>query len=376
MTPFFSILVPCCDVAPYVRECLESVQKQPFQDWECLVIVETSNDNTEQIVREVISGDKRFRLFTQPRSGSPSAPRNTGLDYAIGKYIVFLDGDDSIAEKALQLLHDKIVAQPDADIYPCAIWEFKDGTKQHIRTLDNFSMENCPQKLSGHDATLLLYNYWPHLWAMVPANIYRRKFLVENNLRFVSGLQWEDCEHTPRAFYLAKSIVPLHAPFYLYRRCDNSITQSEDISERFFRARFLGFKSLFHFHATECSRPGFDSRIAQCWAHEWIRVVTVYFFPAFVQKISQQKRREALSPLFNDGFEEFKKIAKAVSLFRQIAAGLVRLWFCHPSLARFVEFVFCHLYFPLAELRNKIHGQVQHSIGTDNRGGIINGQLP
>ena len=46
MTPFFSIVIACCDVEPYVRACLDSVVNQPFTDWECLIGVETSKDKT------------------------------------------------------------------------------------------------------------------------------------------------------------------------------------------------------------------------------------------------------------------------------------------------------------------------------------------
>ena len=104
MKPFFSIIVPCCDVEPYVRECLGSVQKQPFADWELLAVVETSKDRTETAVREIAAGDPRVKVFAQPRSGSPAAPRNTALDHARGEYVIFLDGDDTLAEGSLQTL--------------------------------------------------------------------------------------------------------------------------------------------------------------------------------------------------------------------------------------------------------------------------------
>lgn len=121
MNPFFSIIVPCCDVALYLRECLDSVVKQPFSDWECLLGVEESKDDTEEIAREYAAKDPRFKVFTGPRSGSCSASRNTGIDMAIGEYIIFLDGDDTIAEGSLQRLHDMIANRPGADIYPCAM---------------------------------------------------------------------------------------------------------------------------------------------------------------------------------------------------------------------------------------------------------------
>ena len=76
MKPFVSIIVACCDVEPFVRECLDSVLTQPFREWECLVGVETSEDDTEAIVREYAAKDSRFKVFTGPRSGSCSASRN------------------------------------------------------------------------------------------------------------------------------------------------------------------------------------------------------------------------------------------------------------------------------------------------------------
>ena len=66
--PFFSVVVACCDVEPYLRECLDSVTGQDFADWECIVVVEESKDATERIVREYAARDSRFSVFTQPRS--------------------------------------------------------------------------------------------------------------------------------------------------------------------------------------------------------------------------------------------------------------------------------------------------------------------
>ena len=110
MTPFFSIIIPCYNVATFIEQCLRSVLDQPFQDWECLAVVETSRDQTEQIVRSFAEKDPRIRVFTLPRSGSPSTPRNTGLDHAEGKYVIFLDGDDYIFENSLEKMAAKITA--------------------------------------------------------------------------------------------------------------------------------------------------------------------------------------------------------------------------------------------------------------------------
>ena len=98
MKPFFTFVVPCCDVEPHIEECLQSVLNQSFQDWECILVIETSFDQTEEIIREKTAGYPRFRIFTAPRTGSCAEARNIGIDMARGEYIIFLDGDDTITD--------------------------------------------------------------------------------------------------------------------------------------------------------------------------------------------------------------------------------------------------------------------------------------
>ncbi len=183
--PFFSLVVACCDVEPYVRECLDSVLGQPFADWECLIGVETSKDKTEEIVRAYAAKDARFKVFTGPRSGSCSASRNTGIDMAQGEYVIFLDGDDTIADGALKRIHDKIAARPGADLYPCAIRVVEDGTGRETELRDNYS-KDAPAELTGVEATLFttLSPSRPPC-PMLQMTVFRRKFLVEHGLKCI-----------------------------------------------------------------------------------------------------------------------------------------------------------------------------------------------
>ena len=217
MTPFFSLIIPCCDVEPYVGECLRSILGQSFRDWECLITIETSKDKTEEIVRKITDGDPRFRIFTGPRTGSCSESRNIGIDNAIGEYLIFLDGDDTIADGCLARLHEKISANPGADQYPCVIITRNeiDSCPDEIR--DNYRMD-APAELTGVEATLYLEKNWHGTFCpMLQMTVFRREFLVEHDLKCIRGLRCQDSEFTPRALYLAKRVVPLHEPFYLYR---------------------------------------------------------------------------------------------------------------------------------------------------------------
>ena len=360
MKPFFSIVIPCCNVGSYIRECLDSILKQPFQDWECLPIIEDSKDDTEKIINEVASADSRFRVFKQPRSGSAAKPRNTGLENAKGEYLIYLDGDDSLAEDALGKLAQRMAERPGADMYACAILEYEDGGKT-IRTIDNY-LTDAPVELTGHDAILLLYKYWKNPSPMVQEVIWRVDFLNEHALRFVDGLQHDDHEFFPRALYRAKRVVPLHEVFYLYRRQLNSITLGHKKEPgHFLKYMCVVLKSLFAFHAKVSTEPGFDPRIAQCWAREWIAWLFDWFYEWNVSRIPREKRRETLNILFADGFGDLDALAKNASFHRRVAVWWVKLFMRHPSFAGLAEFFF-KWYFRYADMRNR-QGKRLHEHG-------------
>ena len=94
VAPRFSIVIPVCDVAPYLRECLDSVLAQTFADWEAVCVDDGSTDGSGAILDEYASMDERFRVVHQANAGVGAA-RNRGLDMARGDYVAFLDGDDA-----------------------------------------------------------------------------------------------------------------------------------------------------------------------------------------------------------------------------------------------------------------------------------------
>ena len=91
--PFFSIIVPVYNVELYLASCMDSVLRQNFTDYECILIDDGSTDKSSAICNEFSAKDKRIKVIHQKNSG-PSAARNTGILNSIGDYIVFLDADD------------------------------------------------------------------------------------------------------------------------------------------------------------------------------------------------------------------------------------------------------------------------------------------
>lgn len=102
----FSIITPCYNGAEYIADCIESVRAQTFEDWEMLVVDDCSTDRSAEIVKQYAKEDSRIKyLYTPKRSGSPSLPRNIGIDHAQGDFIAFLDADDMWLPRKLEEQH-------------------------------------------------------------------------------------------------------------------------------------------------------------------------------------------------------------------------------------------------------------------------------
>ena len=97
----FSIVIPVYNVAPYLRECLDSLLAQTCADWEAVCVDDGSTDSSGAILDEYAANDSRFVVVHQENRGV-SAARNKGLDIAKGEWLVFLDGDDAASIQLIE----------------------------------------------------------------------------------------------------------------------------------------------------------------------------------------------------------------------------------------------------------------------------------
>jgi len=112
--PIISIIVPVYKVEKYLPRCLDSILVQTFADFECILVDDDSPDDCPAICDEYASRDNRIVVIHRDNKGVAVA-RDTGLKKAQGKFIYFVDGDDWIEPKALELLYKK-QQETDADI--------------------------------------------------------------------------------------------------------------------------------------------------------------------------------------------------------------------------------------------------------------------
>lgn len=100
-----SVIMPTYNDAHYIGQAIESVMAQSYRDWELIVVIDGSTDNTEEIVKEYADRDSRVRYIADTNHGVAYA-RNTGISAARGEFIAFLDSDDYYSSEFLNKMVD------------------------------------------------------------------------------------------------------------------------------------------------------------------------------------------------------------------------------------------------------------------------------
>lgn len=113
--PFFTIGIPVYNVEKYIAKCLDSIINQSFDDFEIIAVDDGSPDNSIDILNAYAEKDKRVKIIRKANRGV-SAARNTVISFAEGRYIYFLDSDDTMCENALSNAYTSIMENNCPDI--------------------------------------------------------------------------------------------------------------------------------------------------------------------------------------------------------------------------------------------------------------------
>lgn len=131
-----SVIVPAYNQELYIAETLNSIAKQTYSNWECIIVDDGSTDKTADVVKKIIQRDHRFKYIKQQNLG-PSAARNAGILHSHGEYILPLDSDDIISPRYIQDALDVFTTNPMTKLVYCKAEYF--GDKSGEWKLPNYS---------------------------------------------------------------------------------------------------------------------------------------------------------------------------------------------------------------------------------------------
>lgn len=211
-----SIIIPVYNAEKYIEKCLASVLNQTYKNIELHVIDDGSTDNSGAICDRIAKDDNRITVYHIPNSG-PSIARNTGLDHVNGAYITFIDADDFVSERYIEILYKGCI-ESQAEIAVCdfiragAFYNFQEGKR----------MSQC---VTGREAVMLQFTGYAENMVICCAKLY--KSTLWETLRFPEGRQNEDISISFLVQYAAKKIILVHQILYVYYQSENSIMRCE-----------------------------------------------------------------------------------------------------------------------------------------------------
>lgn len=125
--PIVSIIIPTFNYGRYLQDALESLQKQTFLQWECIVVDDCSTDHTQEVVQSFVAKDSRFLYHRLPLNSGVSAARNAGIAISKGNFIQLLDADDAIAPEKLEVQVKYLNQFPDVDLVYSDFFHFTES---------------------------------------------------------------------------------------------------------------------------------------------------------------------------------------------------------------------------------------------------------
>lgn len=143
-----SIIIPIYNTGKYLKKCLDSIVNQSYRNLEIILINDGSTDNSLNICNEYKKKDNRIKVLNKKNEGVSSA-RNDGIELSTGKYIVFIDPDDYVSNKHIEMLYDCIINNNVDLVISNGIDVLEDGTILKNKITNNFFMtkEQCLKEL-------------------------------------------------------------------------------------------------------------------------------------------------------------------------------------------------------------------------------------
>jgi len=214
----FSVIIPAFNVAPYIRECIESALKQTHNSFEVIVVDDCSTDGTADIVRAI--HDSRLRLIVNEANSGVSYTRNSAIDAAMGEYIVLLDSDDLMAANRLEIIAGHLQDAPTM-VFDDLQYFSGDAPEEGGETAYS-RREISVTDVRGYGFEEFLSKDLGILQATI-----RKSFLAEQGIRYEQGFSaGEDFAFYADIFLAGGTVRFIGEALYFYRQREGSLIRT------------------------------------------------------------------------------------------------------------------------------------------------------
>lgn len=307
-----SVVVPVYNVEKYVARCIKSILHQTYKNIEILIINDGSTDNSLEECNYFLD-DVRVKVFTK-KNGGLSDARNYGLKRAKGKYICFIDSDDYIHPKYIELLY-QFITEKKLDIIECSYvrsslndynWDLEKNFE-----IDVYSGIEYLKKGIG----------FPMAWN----KMYKTSLFIDNNIYYPYGKYNEDEGTTYKLMYNAQTVGFVDIKLYCYYKNSESIMQNYSL-------RRLDYIDLMNEKANYFKEKQ-DNYLCSLAMKEELNGILLNYYKVknylknkdVSNKLKKDYRKKMLKLIFNKYIHNSSRILMFISFFMPSVYGFVQI---------------------------------------------------
>ncbi len=208
-----SVIIPTYNTGKFLKESIGSLMDQTlgFENIEVLLVDDKSTDKyTIDLIKKYSNDFENIRvIFLETNSGFPGYPRNVGIENSTSDYVMVMDHDDTYQNNALEKLYNTITKEQ-ADITICNYNKVYNNKTEKIKQI----FQEPTIKVNNIQDNLELFKVNPSIWT----KIYNKKFLQENQIKFIEGMLAEDLQLNTHTLIKSQKTIYLNNYYgYNYR---------------------------------------------------------------------------------------------------------------------------------------------------------------
>ncbi len=316
--PEISVIIPVHNTETYLDECIQSVLKQTYKDFELILVDDHSTDSCPQIIKKYQEQDSRVKATVNKNSSGPGGARNTGIDVSCGKYLAFLDSDDYYLPNYLEkmLLTQK---NNQSDIVISYYYNLNNGERFEDKLNFTYGFEP-PSVFSKNSIPKYIFNVVSYpIWN----RLYKKSFLDRYNLRFEEVQYGEDGFFNTLSTFLADKIELLQDPLLVHRT-----GHSKNSASAMFNAQNYNMTERILVQLEALKKQNASKEVIQSLINLWLECAYYHkkYFPYMQEKgsyhtvYSEVKKHLKFYP---SGYIYNKKVAKFVLALKIFPVNIV-----------------------------------------------------
>lgn len=296
-----SVIIPVYNGEKYIEKCLQSIQKQTYQEIEIIVINDGSTDKTKQILEKIANKEKIACILQEKENKGTALCKNKAIKHSKGKYIFFVDSDDTIKEDAIEKMLILLKKNEADAIRTTYVFDYNGKLVNGKEQIENaIFTQNTKEELIQKLLLDEIHGFCSGVF------LFKKDIIIENNITFKEDMTiMEDFIFLVEILKNSNVVVTSNLVTLYYYQNSNGLTKSyQNIEKRWYNIE-VRLQYTLELIQEYKSLEKYQEEIMRYLVTMYIKS-TKYIF---IQKISKQEAQEKikrLKKIVNDRVEQYK----------------------------------------------------------------------